>query len=83
MGKCMKCGGSKKMGYMDLGGNFVDMTSQYKAVEPTSGYGAMEDMNKPKRPKGYDYKAHKRRGEKAFKNRGKCRRGPSGLLICE
>jgi hypothetical protein len=70
----MNCGGSKKMGYMDLGGNFVDMSSVYKSAEPMSGMASMSESDKPKKPKGYNYKAHQARGQKAFKNRGKCGR---------
>lgn len=78
MAKNMNYGGSKKMGYMDLGGNFVDMSNVYKSAEPTSGMGTMSESEfgpkRPKKPKGYDYKAHQARGQKAFKNRGKCGR---------
>lgn len=51
MGKCMNCGGSKKMGYMDLGGNFVDMSSVYKSAEPMSGMASMSESDKPKKGK--------------------------------
>jgi hypothetical protein len=36
---------------MGIGGNMINLNNPYKSMEPTSGYGAMEDMNKPKRPK--------------------------------
>ena len=38
-------------GYYDLGGNFADMTSQYTADEPVSGYGTVDSYDRPKRPK--------------------------------
>ena len=68
----------KKTGYMDLGGNFVDMSNVYKTEQPASGTGTVSESNfgpkKPKKGKGYDYKGHQARGQKAFKNRGKCGR---------
>lgn len=52
MGKCMNCGGSKKMGYMDLGGNTVSYNNPYQGMEPTSGYGTSQSSaEKPRRPK--------------------------------
>ena len=43
---------SKKLGYMDMGGNFIDMSNQYQNVEPVSGMGTMvESEFGPKRPK--------------------------------
>lgn len=76
---------------MDLGGNFVDMSSQYQSAEPTSGYGAMEDINKPKRPKqgsGAKHAAGVRKRQqqgtnRAKRNIGNCRRGHNGQLICD
>jgi len=95
MAKCMKCGGSKKMGYMDLGGNFVDMTNQYNAVEPTSGYGTMSsdmssdmyDRGKGKKSAGTRHAADvRRRQQKSTRNLkrniGNCRRGANGQMIC-
>lgn len=42
----------KQMPKMDMGGLYSG-ASMYRDVEnqPVSGYGAMEDMNKPKKPK--------------------------------
>ena len=74
MGKCMNCGGSKKMGYMDLGGNFVDMSNVYKSAEPMSGMASMSESDKPKKPKGFDYNKHNKSNKQAFKNRHKCGR---------
>jgi hypothetical protein len=81
MAKCMQCGGSKKMGYMDLGGNFVDMSNKYQAVEPTSGYGTSDANKCPPNCEGPGAK-HARtvrnrqaqRTKEARKNIGKCRR---------
>jgi hypothetical protein len=52
MAKCMNCGGSKKMGYMDLGGNTVNYNNPYQGMEPTSGYGTSQSSAEgPWRPK--------------------------------
>jgi len=40
-----------KIGYYDLGGNFVDMSSQYSSASPVSSYGSIEDTSKRKKPK--------------------------------
>lgn len=69
----------KQMPKMDMGGLYSG-ASMYRDVEdqPVSGYGSMGSLDyeseKPKRPKGYDYKGHQARNKKAFKNRGKCGR---------
>ena len=42
--KRMNYGGSKKVGYMDLGGNFIDMSNVYKTTEPVSGMSAITNM---------------------------------------
>lgn len=48
----MKCGGTKKMGYMDLGGNPMSYDNPYQGMEPTSGYGTSQSStNPPWRPK--------------------------------
>lgn len=56
---------SKKTGYMDLGGTFVDTSNMYTKEEPVSGMGAISESSEsadwPKKPKGYNYKAHKKR----------------------
>ena len=53
---------SKKIGYMDLGGAFVDTSSMYTKEEPVSGMGIMsQSTDWPKKGKGYNYKAHKKR----------------------
>ena len=59
---------SKKTGYMDLGGTFVDTSSMYTKEEPVSGMGTISESSEssesgdwPKKGKGYNYKAHKKR----------------------
>lgn len=53
---------SKRLGYMDLGGSFVNTSSMYTKEEPVSGMGTIsESMDWPKKGKGYNYKAHKKR----------------------
>lgn len=92
MKKCIKCGGSKKMGYMDLGGNFVDISNQYKTVEPVSGYGTvssdMYDRGKRKKSAGAKHAANVRtRQQKSTRNLkrniGNCRKGSNGQMICD
>lgn len=72
----MNCGGSKKLGYMDLGGNFVDMSNSYRSDEPVSGYGSM-GYEGDKKPPGAKHasKIRKRQahGTRVLKrNIGKC-----------
>jgi hypothetical protein len=53
---------SKKIGYMDLGGSFVNTSNMYTKEEPVSGMGIMsQSADWPKKGKGYNYKAHKKR----------------------
>jgi hypothetical protein len=53
---------SKRLGYMDLGGAFVNTSSMYTKQEPVSGMGTIsESTDWPKKGKGYNYKAHKKR----------------------
>jgi hypothetical protein len=68
---------SKKIGYMDLGGAFVDTSSMYTKQEPVSGMGNIsESTDWPKKPKGYDYRAHKKRSgkgpSKCYKKHNNC-----------
>lgn len=50
---------SKKLGYMDLGGNFVDTSNMYTRDEPVSGMANISEFaGKPKKPKGYNYRHH-------------------------
>lgn len=69
---------TKKLTPMEMGGLYSGMISSDVSTsmpEPVSGYGTMDtSADKPKKPKGYNYKAHQARGQKAFKNRGKCGR---------
>jgi hypothetical protein len=78
----MQCGGSKKMGYMDLGGNFVDMSNKYQAVEPTSGYGTMPGPGDGAKHAKAVRKRQAQRTKVARKNIGNCRRGANGQMIC-
>ena len=76
---------NNKLGYYDLGGNFVDMASQYTNEEPVSGYGNVDSYDRPKRPKKGSNSPHhtgpnatrknirqNRGGSNCFKN-GKCK----------
>lgn len=90
MAKKMKSCSSKKMGYMDLGGNFVNMSNIYKSAEPTSGYGTSDANKCPPNCSGSGSKhAAKIRSrqnkstKKARRNIGNCRRGANGQIICD
>lgn len=86
----MKCGGSKKMGYMDLGGNFVDTSKVYKTAEPTSGYGTSDANKCPPNCSGSGARHAKsvrarqnQRTKVARRNIGNCRKGANGQMICD